>query len=81
MPLGNPLIGPGLNNWDFQLFKDTNITESTRLELRIEFYNVFNHTQFDPAGIVTDINAGSAFGQVFAAHHPREIQLAAKFYF
>jgi len=77
----NPLIGPGLNNWDFQLFKDTNITESTRLELRIEFYNVFNHTQFDPAGIVTDINAGPAFGQVFAAHHPREIQLAAKFYF
>jgi len=77
----NLLVGPGLNNWDFQLFKDTNITESTRLELRIEFYNLFNHTQFDPAGIVTDFNQGTNFGREFAARAPREIQLAAKFYF
>ncbi len=77
----NLLTGPGLNNWDFQLYKDTNITESTRVELRIEFYNVFNHTQFDPGGIVTDINQGANFGREFAARPPREIQLAAKFYF
>jgi len=77
----NLLLGPGINNWDFQLAKDTNITESTRMELRIEFYNLFNHTQFDPGGIVTDINAGSNFGREFAARAPRYIQLAAKFYF
>jgi len=77
----NLLRGPGLNNWDFQLFKDTKITETTRMELRIEFYNLFNHTQFDPGGIVTDINQGTNFGREFAAHAPREIQLAAKFYF
>jgi hypothetical protein len=77
----NILRGPGLNNWDFAFMKDTNFTESTRLELRIEFFNIFNHTQFDPNGITTDINAGPAFGTETAARAPRIIQLAGKFYF
>ncbi|MHB8756222.1 MAG: carboxypeptidase-like regulatory domain-containing protein [Candidatus Acidiferrales bacterium] len=76
----NLMRGPGINNWDFQLYKDTTITESTKLELRIEFYNVFNHTQFTNGGITTDIN-NPTFGQEFSAAPPREIQLAAKFYF
>lgn len=76
----NILRGPGINNWDFQLFKDTRITESTKLELRIEFYNVFNHTQFNPGGIVTDIS-DPRFGRELSANAPRLIQLAAKFYF
>jgi len=80
----NLLQGPGINNWDFQLSKDTKITESTRMELRIEFYNLFNRTQvLSPAAIITDINYGpSVFGHVFSDNGiPREIQLAAKFYF
>ncbi|HEY6293825.1 MAG TPA: carboxypeptidase-like regulatory domain-containing protein [Terriglobia bacterium] len=77
----NLLRGPGINNFDFALMKDTRITESTRIELRFEFFNLFNHTQFDPNGITTDINAGPVFGQELAAYDPRLIQLAAKFYF
>jgi hypothetical protein len=79
----NPLRGPGLNNFDWALFKDTQITESTRIELRFEFYNLFNHTQFSTAGagaMTTDINSPD-FGRVLAAQNPRLIQLAAKFYF
>ena len=76
----NVLQGPGLNNWDFQLYKDTQITESTKVQLRIEFYNVFNHLQFDPNGVVTDIGSTN-FGAVTAARDPRRIQLGAKFYF
>ena len=81
----NLLHGPGINNWDFQLFKDTNITESTRLELRIEFYNVFNHENFWAGGIVNNVQAPN-FGQAIAdnpstGQGPRLIQLAAKFYF
>jgi len=76
----NPLRGPGLNNWDFQLYKDTSITERTRVELTIEFYNVFNPTQFDPEGIITDIS-NPAFGTATQARDPRRIQLAAKVYF
>jgi hypothetical protein len=75
-----PLRGPGLNNWDFQLYKDTQISERTKFELRIEAYNVFNHTQFDPNGVITDIVAPN-FGNETLALAPRRIQLAAKFYF
>lgn len=81
----NVLSGPGINNFDFQLFKDTNFTESTKLELRIEFYNVFNHEQFWAGGIVNNVQAPN-FGQVIGdnpstGQGPRLIQLAAKFYF
>jgi len=76
----NVLRGPGINNWDFQLFKDTQVNENMRVELRIEFYNFFNHTQFDPNGVITDISQAN-FGAVTATLPPRRIQLAAKFYF
>jgi hypothetical protein len=71
--------GPGLNNWTIGLYKDTKITESTRIELRLETFNTFNHTQFiNPA---SDINSATTFGQVFGAQDPRIVQLAAKFIF
>ncbi len=81
----NVLHGPGINNWDFQLSKDTNFTESTRMELRIEFYNVMNHENFWPGGISDNIQAPN-FGQMTSdspstGQGPRLIQLAAKFYF
>jgi hypothetical protein len=76
----NILHGPGINNFDFSVMKDTTLTESTRLELRFEFFNFFNHTQFDPIGITTDINSAT-FGQELSARTPRLIQLAGKFYF
>lgn len=76
----NPLRGPGIANFDWALFKDTHITESTRLELRFEFYNLFNHTQFNSSGVSTNLNS-SNFGRILAARDPRLIQLAAKFYF
>jgi Carboxypeptidase regulatory-like domain len=76
----NPLRGPRIANFDWALFKDVAITERTRIELRFEFYNLFNHTQFDPAGVTTDIADGN-FGRILNARDPRLIQLAAKFYF
>jgi len=76
----NILKGPGLNNWDFALMKDTAVTESTRIELRVEFFNLWNHTQFDPNGISTDFNSPT-FGQEFSALAPRIMQLAGKFFF
>ncbi|HXH49772.1 MAG TPA: carboxypeptidase-like regulatory domain-containing protein [Terriglobia bacterium] len=70
--------GPGINRTDIGLYKDTKITESTKVELRLEFFNIFNHTQFDnPSGNVSSIN----FGRVLSAGSPRVIQLAAKFNF
>ncbi len=76
----NPLRGPSIVNFDWAFMKDIKFTESTSMQLRFEFYNLFNHTQFDASGITTDIN-NSNFGRILAARDPRLIQLAAKFYF
>lgn len=62
------------------LFKDTTITERTRVQLRLEAYNVFNHTQFDPNGVSTNLTSGT-FGAITAAENPRLVQIVAKFIF
>ncbi|HMC62123.1 MAG TPA: hypothetical protein VKJ01_23210, partial [Candidatus Solibacter sp.] len=86
----NILRGPGTNNWDFSLFKNTNIGEHIRTQLRVESFNLFNHTQF--SGVNTGIN-GSApgapitsgtqgtSGLVNGTRDPRTIQLGLKLYF
>jgi hypothetical protein len=84
------LRGPGINNWDFSLFKNTYITERVRTQLRIESFNLFNHTQFSgvntgisgsaPGAPITTGSQGSS-GLVNATRDPRTIQLALKLYF
>ena len=70
--------GPGIANWDLGLMKDLQITESKKLEFRAEFYNIFNHAQFDsPQGDIIN----SSFGFVTSARDPRIGQLAIKFFF
>ena len=43
----NIIIGPGLNNFDISVFKNTRISESQRIEFRAEFFNGFNHRTSD----------------------------------
>jgi hypothetical protein len=70
--------GPGFNNWDLALHKNTRIGERMALEFRAEVFNVFNHAQFEnPRG---DIN-GSDFGKITNARDPRIGQMALKFSF
>jgi len=71
--------GPGINNFDIGLMKRTAITESTAFEMRVEFFNVFNHAQFNnPDGNFSIF--GDTMGQVTSAKDPRIGQLSAKFY-
>jgi hypothetical protein len=70
--------GPGLNNWDFSLHKMTRIKERASVEFRAEFFNIFNHAQFNnPVGNFSS----SAFGQVISARDPRIGQLALRLNF
>jgi hypothetical protein len=54
------------------------LNEDTRLEFRAEFFNLFNHTNFQAAN--ADINS-SAFGNISSTFPARQIQLALKFLF
>jgi Carboxypeptidase regulatory-like domain len=78
--------GPGVNNWDLALLKNTAITERSDLQFRAEFFNAFNHTQFlGPSGITGFSSSGVAtsgsFGMVAGAASPRIAQLALKLTF
>jgi len=72
--------GPGFNRFDMSLLKDTKLTERSSLQVRAEFFNVFNHAQFtNPSGNIT---AGpSAFGIINSAQPGRIGQLALKILF
>jgi len=73
--------GPGINNFDLALLKDTQLTESTQVQFRAEAFNVFNHAQFmNPSGNFNNTGAGG-FGFVTSARDPRIMQLALKFLF
>jgi len=70
--------GPGINNWDLSLQKDTRLTESKTLQFRAEFFNAFNHAQFvNPSGNFTS----PIFGTVTNANAPRIGQVALKLIF
>ncbi len=47
----NSLVGPGLANLDFMIFKNNKIpriSETFNLQFRVEMFNVFNHANFLP---------------------------------
>jgi len=74
----NQLIGPGGWNADYSLFKSFFIRERTELQLRGEFFNVFNHTRLGaPVATVTS----TTFGQITSANDPRIVQLALRLRF
>ena len=73
------IMGPGQHNWDFSIIKHTKITEKLNTEFRAEFYNIWNHAQFNPP--VNNV-ADSTFGQVQnSAVPPRIMQFAVKLLF
>jgi hypothetical protein len=83
-------LGPGLENFDFTMFKDIRLGKEGRrtLELRAEAYNVFNH--FNPGNPNTSLtlnysngaNTNANFGSITTAiGQARHMALAAKFRF
>ena len=68
----NTLQLPGINNLDISFFKDFHLSESKKIQIRADFFNVFNRAQYIPgsvnsvdpvtttgAGPVNTINAGT----------------------
>ncbi len=83
-----PVYGPRFVNTDFSILKDFPLTfrESTDLQFRAEFFNLFNHPQFYLGGAggtgEQDINAGATFGVINnTVNNARLIQFALKLRF
>jgi hypothetical protein len=74
----NIIREPGIHKWDVSFFKNNRITESVNLQFRAEFFNIFNHTNFN--GIDTTFGSGS-FGRATSARDPRIVQLGLKLSF
>lgn len=78
------LRGPGINNFDFAIFKRTKVSERLGIEFRTEFFNLFNHPYF---GMPSENLGNGTFGQVTStvaggvASPERLVQFALKFVF
>jgi hypothetical protein len=75
----NTVIGPGFVNTDVMLARNFAFRERYRLQLRGEFFNVFNHPNYRLIGRL--INVPDTFGKVLSQFDPRQVQLAAKVVF
>jgi len=75
-PSQGPVIGPGYVNTDLSLQKNIPVTEAMKLQFRVDFFNLFNHVNF---------NAPSTFipggGLLNTSQDARQMQFALKFYF
>jgi hypothetical protein len=72
------IVLPGLFNFNLAAFKAFAITENVNLQMRVESFNTFNHTQFQNIDASTN---DANFGQVTSAYDPRVLQLGAKLAF
>jgi hypothetical protein len=78
----NAIVGPGFNNTDFAVIKNTRIGETWKLQFRAEFFDLFNHANFGRPGNVVGT---PVFGRITSTRFPtgesgssRQIQFALK---
>jgi Carboxypeptidase regulatory-like domain len=74
----NQYRNPAFIETDASLLKDTRIFERINLQLRFEFYNIFNHPNLN--GIDSNLADGT-FGTSTGQAYPRWIQVGAKITF
>lgn len=91
----NALTGPSLQNWDVSFTKNTRLSDKVNLQLRLEVFNVLNHTNFAPPtgpGRIAFVGAtpgpgaegipNPVAGRIFRTVTPaRQFQLGAKLLF
>jgi hypothetical protein len=74
----NILDGPGYQNINASLVKNTALAEGVTLQFRTEFFNLFNHPNLN----LPDNFLGSpTFGAISSARDPRHIQFGLKLLF
>jgi hypothetical protein len=84
----NVMYAPGIHNYDLSVTKKFPIQGEQRwLQARFEFFNAFNHTQFNSVGSgtsfqnATGINNSLTMGVLNGTRPPRQAQFSLKLYF
>ena len=84
----NTIVGPGLEDVDLSLYKDTRITERMKAQFRADTFNLFNHPNFGQPNRIVSTAPGNSFGQITSTRaavgdsgSSRQIQLALKLIF
>jgi hypothetical protein len=85
------LVGPGRNLWDLSMRKRFGITEGMKLLVQADFFNAFNHTNFNnPNTTMPALTTGadprvnirtSGFGSITGAAPGRNVQIGLKLTF
>ena len=80
----NAIIGPGFYNTDFSIIKNLRTSATTRLQFRIEAFNLFDRANFGQPNRIA-VPGGTAFGVISNTRFPtgdsgssRQIQFAIK---
>jgi hypothetical protein len=81
----NVVIGPGFNNTDLSLMKNTKLGERMHAQFRAEFFDLFNHANLGQPGNVV---GSPSFGRITSTRFPtgesgssRQVQLGIKLMF
>jgi hypothetical protein len=92
----NSIYGPGFEDIDLALIKDTKMTERTTIQFRADAFNILNHPNFGQptlpgtvlAAIGSNLASPGTFGQINSTRFPvgdvgssRQLQLALKLIF
>ena len=81
------LPGPGQVNFDTAIIKTTRLTESQSIQFRAEFFNLFNHAQFNGPSQNTvipalpQVNSPTGGWITSTSVNPRVLQFALKYLF
>jgi hypothetical protein len=81
-----PVYGPDFVNTDFSAVKRIRLSEAMNVDFRAEFFNFFNHAQFNAPGLSStpgaDLASPGSFGVITSTvNNPRVIQFALKLTF
>jgi hypothetical protein len=79
----NPIVAPGLNDWDISLQRTFKLGERLAFQFRTSFFNAFNHPNFaepspDLSTMITATADDGSFDSHFGVGGPRNIQLMGK---
>ena len=81
----NTFVGPGYWAVDTSIFKNFQLSDRFRLQIRTEAFNVFNRTNFQLGGGAGPVNNNqwnrSNFGQAGGTFNPRQLQFGLKLSF